>query len=178
MADEYTRIVDRQLAYARIQLEFARASDRHFSRTACLNACCLHLIEAMLAYLHELQLSSRGSVQNGSPLSVIFDELRRLPEVSDFRVSEVITLASSRQSWLDNLISLQRYFRKPPPPEQKYQVVEAKPVDDKLIATYNPLERSSSVEIEMAEPSINLIADVIKGMEGLVYRHREFSAEY
>ena len=179
MAGEYTRSVDRQLACARVQLDFARASEKRFPRTACLNACCLHLTEALLAYLHELQLNTCGSVRNGSSLPVIFDELRHLSQVTDFRLNEVITLAFSRQSWMDNLINLQRYFRKPAIPEQKHQAMEVQPVDDKLIATSAPpAGRNSSVEIETIEPSIDLIADIIEGMESLLSRHREFSAEY
>lgn len=179
MASGYARIVDHQLACARVQLDMARASDKRFPRTACLNACCLHLTEALLAYLHELQLNSCGSLQNDSSLSVIFSELGQSPQATDFRVNEVITLAFSRQSWMDNLIRLQRYFRKPIMHEQKRQVVEMQPADEKLIATStNPSGRNSSVESEIMEPSVDLIAEIIKGMENLIITHREFSAEY
>lgn len=179
MASEYSRIVDRQLACARFQLDMARVSDKRFSRTACLNACSLHLSEALLAYLHELPLTSCGSLQNASSLSVIFNELGSSTDAADFRVNEVITLAFSRQSWMDNLIQLQRYSRKPTVQEQKNRVVETQPSTDKLIATSaNPSAGNFSTESEIAEPSIDLIAEIIEGLGNLVTRHREFSAEY
>lgn len=176
MASGYSRIVDRQLACARFQLDMARASDKRFSRTVCLNASSLHLAEALLAYLHEVPLNSCGSLQNASSLSAVFNELTHSTEAGDFRVNEIITLAFSRQSWMDNLIQLQRFFRKPTVQEQ---AVETQPAMDKLIATSaNHSNGNLSTEREIAEPSIELIAEIIEGLENLVTRHREFSAEY
>lgn len=185
MASGYSRIVDRQLACARFQLDMARASDKRFSRTVCLNASSLHLAEALLAYLHELPLNSCGALQNASPLLAVFNELKYSTEAGDFRVNEIITLAFSRQSWMDNLIQLQRFFRKPTvqelsaEQERKRQAVETQPAMDKFIATSaNPSSGNLSSEREIAEPSIDLIAEIIEELGNLVARHREFSAEY
>lgn len=179
MAGEYARTVDYQLASARVQLDLARVNDKGFSRTACLNACCLHLAEAMLAYLHELRLSSCVSLQNGSSLTVILGDLKNSTEPTDFRVKEIFALAFSRQSWMSNLIQLQLYFRKPTLQEQKRQVVETQPAAEQFIATSaNQTGRNSSGEGAIAEPSIDLLAEIIDGLGDLVTRHRELSAEY
>ncbi len=174
MGNEYARIVDQQLAYTRVQLNAARASESTFSHKACLNASCLHLMESVLVYLSELQLRSVLPVKNESSLCVIFDELRSLPSSADFRMNELVALAFDNESWLSTLIRLQLFLRKPVIPEQKGQSAGELQDDHKLIATSSrPSQGKPAVE-----PTIDLVANILEEMKTLIVRHREFSAEY
>ena len=183
MSVDASQIVNRCLAFTRIQLQSAEFSNDPFAKKAYLYAAGLHLSEAMSHYCVELGIIEYLQLEKIGSLHSLIQHIRKIPLTSwDFRAQYIADMISESGSWLNTLNNIQNHLKQPPKATPNRTDLENSDsnedeYDQPLLIATTSAESSDDRDYSLAKIEAQT-EWVLRSFEEVIYQQREYSAEY